>query len=196
MDIATLVAGAGVAGRLIHSIASSEESKSFVVKMFRKFKMRKCRYVTIVCEDSTRSELYIDVNDDKYVVLNIEKILLSMNSDDENMSIANLKVNNNDLYALQIYRQLKPILRALRMQYKNKTCVILISSVRLAQLLKIDKHLSTYLMTDRLFNSTVESLPDCERRFLNQMRKIHLPHLTADYDTIDELKRLLQRQFS
>lgn len=196
MDITALVAGASVAGKLISSIASSEETKSTIVKLYRKFQMRKSKYITVIVEDLVRSELFLDVNDDKYIVLNLEKILLSMNSDDENMMIGNLKVNNNDLYALQVYRQIKPILKALRRQYMTKTCVILLSSKRLAELLHVHKRMNIYTMTDKLYESYTGSLSEEEKRFHNAMRKVHKPLSTSDYDSLDELKRNLQRQFA
>jgi hypothetical protein len=195
MELGSIIAGASLAGRLIHTLATNEETKSTVIKLWRSFKLRRCKYISVIIEDLTRGEMHLDVDDSKYVVLNVEKILFSMNSDQENEMIGNLKINNNDLYCLQVYKQLKPIIRALRRQYSDKTCVILLSSKRLCELLHLEAHMTIYTMTDRLFEEATSRLDETEKRFHQSMRKVHKPIASADYDTVQELKRLLGRQF-
>lgn len=174
---------------MVKSVLTSRPAQSFYKRCFHKllklFTHKKP--IGIVCEDYTRKQLQLDVDDSKYLVMNLESIARSMHSDRENTAIDRLKVENLDMYILKEFEALKGIMSALQSQYKKKIPVVLLSSLSMAERFKI-KNLMVFQMDKELYTHMVSKAPDNQKSFLAKHRKMHLPHATMIYSSLNQLK--------
>jgi hypothetical protein len=124
---------------LLKQLSQNKEVKSVLYRLFHKLykKLFLKEVQCVICEDITRINLNIDINDDNYIILNLESVYKSMSSDSENALISNLKLENYDLYCLKYSNELKKLLNAMRNEYHNKICIVLLSDIKMVEKLHI-----------------------------------------------------------
>jgi hypothetical protein len=193
MDISSISASSLL---VLKQLSQNKEVKSFLYKIFHKLykKIFLKDVICIICEDLTRSNLYLDVNDDKYIILNLENIYKSMCSDSENALISNIKLENYDLYSMKYSTFLKDILNAMRNNYKNKTCIVLLSDVKMAEKLHI-KNYEVFLMDEQHYLDVFNKCSLNEKKYIGLHRKTHIKNVIFLYSEINQLKDHLERKF-
>ena len=172
MDISSISASSLL---VLKQLSQNKEVRSIFYKIFHKLykKLFLKDIICIICEDITRINLNIEVNDDKYIVINLENIYKSMSSDSENSMMTNIKLENYDLYCLKYFVFLKDILNAMRNNYKQKTIICLLSDIKMADKLHITNY-EVYLMSDNSFNDLISKCSDKEVKYLENHRKNHI----------------------
>jgi hypothetical protein len=191
MNIAHLTAiGTGAA-----KIASNPAVKSWFRRLFHKLykKMMLGKVCSVIVEDATRARLHLDVNDKKFVIVNLEIIMKSMNSDAENGALANLKVTSPEMYERNVQTLLKGILNALRSEYKKKCIIVALSSASMAKKLHIKKF-EKYRMNKELFLEMIEKAPVKEKEFLVKQRQT-LDDAVFEYSSVEQLQDHLNKKY-
>lgn len=181
------------AGMAASELANNKDVHSWIGKLAHRIykylflKPVKC----FVAESHVVSELQINVNDDKYVVINLEQIYKTMLSEEELEAYNNLKIENMDVFTMRYYVDLKRILNAMRNQYRrDKTVVVLLSSVQLANAMHIDSDLiQVYQMRDEAFAEVMKNhMTDKANRFALLQRNKHLPLAKMLYADVKQLE--------
>lgn len=186
------------AASLASELYSNQDVRSAISKIFHKM-YKKCFYnevECIICEDFARSALPKPVVNDQYVFANVECILKSMMSPDEQLKMRSLKVEHYDVYIMKYSKQLKVILNALRDQYrKEKTILVVLSSIEMAQKLHI-KDYTVYISDEAYFNSLLERCStEEEKNYMNYQHSKLDTQSTYMYNDINQLKLLIEKNY-
>lgn len=179
------------------ALASDAQTRGVISKSLHKIYKRIFlkKVYCVVCEDYTRIQLNLEVNDDKYIVVNLEEILKSMSSDAENARFQNLKCESIDLYILTVAPQLKHLLNIMRNSHSDKHVIALLSNKKLAKALHIkDENIQCYCMDDFLLNEILTKVPEKHRNYILHQNKMNAP-FKFKYSSVQQLKDHLQSQY-
>ena len=185
-------------GMIAEKAYKDKELRGYIAKFLHMCykKIFLANVICIVVEDCIRANLNIDVNDNKYIVLNAEAVLKTMMSDTEIEQMDNLKVENYDLYVMKYGILLKTLLNALRNQYKkDKQIILLLSSVSMSNALHVDNP-EIYQMSDNLYKDVMKkAMTDKEKMYLDKQRQKHINDAIFKYENIDQLKDHLNNKY-
>jgi hypothetical protein len=164
-------------------------------KIYKRLTLKPCEIVII--EDNTRINLEFKYNEQKYQLIDLEKIFKTLTSStEEKENMKNIKLSSYELYVYKYKAQIKIILNLLRNEHRDKIPLILLSDISLCNALHLNKNVKIFLMSDELFNETLKPLDNETQNYLKCNRNKHIDKKEFTYNNIEELKYMLSYLYS
>lgn len=190
------MAGIAVSGG---KMLASQEARGILRRFFYWIKKKLLNDLNcIVAEDFSLNQLKKLEMGPEYKVVYLEKILHAMASDMERSSSMQLKRLDYHVWMINNFSKLKLLLNSMRWNFKGDRLVVVLSSVKLAELLHIKKqNIHVFQMADSMFYEIEgDSNIDLQsKEYLRDRRLDNMVNGVIEYESFDQLKRLIEKKF-
>ena len=159
--------------------------------------MRLKRLNCVVVNDYHRMMLQQQVTlNDKFHILDIEAVYLSMLSDLDVATLRSLKTTNSRSWIISVRNQFKAILNAMRWTYMDKHIIVVLSNRELAKQIHIKaSNTFTFEADDELHSDVLEKLDVKLKSYYMHLRQMNKGSITHEYGSVMQLGRIVERQF-
>lgn len=179
---------------------ASPHTRSALRRFFHWLKKKMLRNAhAVIAEDFSLNHLSGKLKvDQKYKVIHLEKILATMNSDMMKSSSMQLKRLDYHVWIVNNTEKLKALLNSVRWSFEDRSVIVVLSSVKLAQLLHIKpKNTYVYQMAQGMFEEVMsdDCIDEQNKEYMKERRYDNSYDDSIEYESFEQLQRLIENKF-
>ena len=164
--------------------------RRFLHKVWKKIRLKSVR--GIIVQDFVKNAYNISLDTDKYRVIELETVYLSMLSDGDIANYRRLKQVSPESWVLAYTGHLKALLNSIRWNYNDKAFVVVLTSIDLAKKLHI-KTYSVFHTSQELFKQNLDRFDKESVRYHEDQLKSFESVTSSDFDSEHELNKMIKK---